>query len=69
MWLDFYSNQDWLCTKTPVTEGCDPTKISHRKLKFTLPLSKQINGQSHDNYFINEEVLKAVLNLKASEYI
>ncbi|QIR41015.1 hypothetical protein HCG51_32925 [Tolypothrix sp. PCC 7910] len=63
-WIDFYSHQDWLCTKTPVADGCDVAKISHREIKIPFSLIKQMSGKTHDHYFMNEEVLKACLNLK-----
>jgi len=69
IWIDFYSNQDWLCTKTPVHEGYDATKIIHKEIKFPFSLLNQLKGKSHDNYSINEEVLKTALNIKIAESV
>lgn len=64
-WIDFYSDQDWLCTKTPVPEGCDSTRIYYRKINIPFSLLKQLSGKSHDHYFMNEEVLRTVLNCES----
>ncbi|MDZ7959044.1 MAG: hypothetical protein RMY34_14375 [Aulosira sp. DedQUE10] len=63
-WIDFYYHQDWLCTKTPVPDGCDIAKISHREIKIPFSLVKQMSGKTHAHYFMNEEVLRTCLNLK-----
>ncbi|WP_017301847.1 hypothetical protein [Nodosilinea nodulosa] len=62
-WIDFYSHQDWLCSKAPVPKGCNPERIFHRENKLPSSLIKQLSGKYHDHYLINEEVLKAALNL------
>ncbi|OUL27000.1 hypothetical protein [Nostoc sp. 106C] len=63
-WIDFYSNQDWLCTKTPIPEGCNSIKFIYKKIKIPFSLLNQLTGKSHDHYFMNEEVLKTCLNFK-----
>jgi hypothetical protein len=63
-WIDFYSEQDWLCTKTPIPKGSDSMRICHRKIQLPFSLLKQLSGQSHEHYFTNEEVLKTSLNLE-----
>jgi hypothetical protein len=62
-WIDFYSNQDWLCTKSPVPKGCSPAKLHYRENKLPSSLFKQLSGKYHDHYVTNEEVLKAILDL------
>ncbi|AFZ15662.1 hypothetical protein Cri9333_4901 (plasmid) [Crinalium epipsammum PCC 9333] len=62
-WIDFYSEQDWLCTKTPVPKKSNSEKIHHRKIHLPFSLFNQLTGKSHDHYFTNEDVLKIVLNL------
>jgi len=62
-WVDFYSDQDWLCTKTPVPKKYNSCRIHHKETKPTVSLFKRLSGESHDHYFTNEEVLKIVLNL------
>lgn len=63
VWIYFYSDQYWLCTKTPIPKKSSPDKIQQRETKTPFSLWKQFNGESHDRYFTNEEVLKAILNL------
>ncbi|MEH2245940.1 hypothetical protein [Nostoc sp.] len=63
-WIDFYSDQDWLCTKTPILKKSNPERIQQKETRTTFSLWKQLTGESHDHYFTNEEVLKAVLNLQ-----
>ncbi|MEH2293221.1 hypothetical protein [Nostoc sp.] len=63
-WIDFYSDQDWLCTKTPIPKKSSHERIQQTKTQTSFSLLKQLTGESHDNYFTNEEVLKAVLNLQ-----
>jgi hypothetical protein len=62
-WTDCYSDQDWLCTKTPLPKGYSSSKIKFYKNQLKFSLLKQITGKSHDYYFSNEEVLKEILNL------
>jgi hypothetical protein len=61
-WIDFYSDQDWLCTKVPIPKGSSSEKIKHKKNKLKFSLLKQLNGKSHDHYFTDEDVLKTILN-------
>ncbi|MBE9198696.1 MULTISPECIES: hypothetical protein [unclassified Nodularia (in: cyanobacteria)] len=63
-WIDFYSNQDWLSTKTFIPKDSNSEKICHREIKLPFSLLKQITGKSHDHYFTDEEVLKTVLNIE-----
>lgn len=63
VWIDFYSDQDWLCTKTPIPEGCSSQKIQYKKNNLKLSLLKQISGKSHEHYFTDENVLKTILDI------
>lgn len=62
-WIDFYSEQDWLCTKTPVPEGSSSRKMKFKKIDLKFNLLKQLNGESHDHYFTDENVLRTILDL------
>lgn len=62
-WIDFYSEQDWLCTKTPLPKGCQSQKIRYIKNRLKFSLLKQISGKSHTHYFTDEGVLREILNV------
>lgn len=58
-WLDFYSDQDWLCTCSPntlTTNNFRSTKISS-----TVSLDEKLKGTSHELYFGDWEVLKTII--------
>jgi hypothetical protein len=57
-WEDFYSNQDWFCSKVPVP-GKEPTpKLVSKEVSFKVSLAKQITGESHMEYFFDPKVLR-----------
>lgn len=58
-WLDFYSEQDWLCTKSPVPP--DAEIYRGQEIAGTVPLDERISGASHDLYFDEPEVLETLL--------
>ncbi|MGM3308112.1 hypothetical protein ACSQ6I_19405 [Anabaena sp. WFMT] len=62
-WTDFYSDQDWLSTKTPFPQGSTYPKIQSFKNKLKFDLIKQLRGKTHLSYFTDEQVLKTILNL------
>jgi hypothetical protein len=62
-WIDFYSDRDWMCTKTPLPKGCSSNKIQYRKINLKFSLLKQMSGESHNHYFTDENVLKTILNI------
>ena len=62
-WIDFYSDQDWMCTKTPIPKGCNPEKIQYQKNNLKFSLFKQLSGKSHTHYFTDEKVLKTILDI------
>lgn len=63
VWIDFYSEQDWLCTKTPIPVGCSSQKIQYKKNNLKFSLLKQISGKSHEHYFTDENVLRTILDI------
>lgn len=63
VWIDCYSDQDWLCTKTPIPDGCSSKKIQYKKNNLKFSLLKQISGKSHEHYFTDENVLKTILDI------
>ena len=57
-WDDFYSNQDWLCSKVPVPKVCRESKLASEKVSFKVSLLKQWSGESHMQYFFDPKVLR-----------
>jgi hypothetical protein len=57
-WEDFYSNQDWFCSKVPVLNEQTASKIVSKKVSFRVSLIKQISGASHMEYFFDSKVLR-----------
>ncbi|WP_017660718.1 hypothetical protein [Baaleninema simplex] len=62
-WLDFYSDRDWLCTKTPIPKNSTSKKIQYRRNDLPFSLVKQLSGRSHLHYFTDKTVLATILNL------
>ena len=61
-WHDYYSDQDWLCTKTPVRENDQSSKFFSRKIRLRVPLAQQITGDSHNAYFFEKALLEDLLD-------
>jgi len=61
-WKDYYSKQDWLCTKTPIPPSENLDKFSSNLITFKVPLSKQMTGKTHLAYFFDAIVLEDFLN-------
>lgn len=61
-WRDYYSDQDWLCTKTPTPESTQLHKFSRIKIKLRVPLAQQIIGGSHNAYFFDKGLLEDLLD-------
>lgn len=57
-WVDFYSEQDWLCTRSPLEEG---NKFSSSKLTASVAFDEKIKGTSHELYFSESDVMEKVL--------
>lgn len=62
-WTDFYSDQDWLSTKTPFPQGSAYPKIQSFKNKLKFDLIKQLRGKTHISYFTDDQVLKTILDV------
>lgn len=63
-WADYYSKQDWLCTKTPIPKAENTQKLKSNLIRFKAPLSKQLSGETHISYFFDQIVLEDLLNFK-----
>lgn len=61
-WHDYYSLQDWLCTKTPVPESVYAAKFEAIRLQFNLPFLKQMVGNAHAAYFFERSLLERLLH-------
>lgn len=55
-WSDFYSDQDWLCTKSPNTSINE--KFNSQKITSSVPMDERLKGLSHQLYFGDWDVLK-----------
>ncbi|MGV0106768.1 hypothetical protein NSTCB13_05600 [Nostoc sp. DSM 114160] len=60
-WYDFYSNQDWLCTKVPISPAMENNKFQARCISLKVSLVKQITRESHDAYFFDKTVLQKII--------
>lgn len=61
-WYDYYSDQDWLCTKTPIPHAEQPQKFQNRRIQLRVPLPKQLLGDSHSAYFFERSLLEHLLD-------
>ncbi len=57
-WDDFYSNQDWFCSKVPVPGDQPEPKLVSKEVSFKVSLFKQLSGESHMEYFFDPKVLR-----------
>lgn len=58
-WIDFYSDEDWMCAKVP-GHGEGKGQISRRLVREASLLSR-LNGQSHKAYYHSQEVAETLL--------
>lgn len=58
-WIDFYSDYDWLCSKTPVSDKIQ--RFKHHKITTTVPWDQRASGISHSMYFTDWDVMKELL--------
>ena len=58
-WIDFYSDADWLCTRSPVKE--DHTKFKSCRITSSVSIGDKLNGNSHSLYFDDSDVINAIL--------
>ena len=59
-WSDFYSDQDWLCTRSPKVPN--EKKFCSQKITSTVPLDEKLKGGSHELYFGDWDVLKCIVD-------
>ena len=57
-WHDFYSNQDWFCSKVSVPGNQPEPKLVSQKASFNVSFFKQLGGESHLAYFFDPKVLR-----------
>lgn len=60
-WYDYYSEQDWLGTKTPIPPGENSQKFQNRRIQLRVPLAKRLLGESHSAYFFERSLLEHLL--------
>jgi hypothetical protein len=60
-WTDFYSDYDWLCSKTPVSEGI--RGFESRKITTTVPWDQRASGASHLLYYTDWDVMEEMTKL------
>ena len=58
-WVDFFSENDWLCTRSPVAE--DHEKFESRQITTTVPVDEKITGASHQLYFEDWDVIETII--------
>lgn len=58
-WIDFYSNNDWLCTMSPVSSRVD--KFEGHQITTTIAFDEKFKGISHDLYFKDYDVIRTLL--------
>ena len=58
-WTDFYSDYDWLCSKSPVSE--DIQSFNYHKITTTVPWDQRASGASHSKYFTDWDVMKELI--------
>lgn len=61
-WVDFYSDHDWLCSKTPVSD--EVAGFEHHKITTTVPWDQRASGASHSLYFTDWDVMKELIKLE-----
>jgi len=60
-WHDFYSNQDWLCTRAPIPCDAGNEKFQATAISLKVSLAKQMSGESHSAYFFDRSVLEKII--------
>ncbi|MBN8227300.1 hypothetical protein JYK02_07225 [Corallococcus macrosporus] len=58
-WIDFHSDEDWFCTKTPFR--ADDTRLIHRPIQQKASLGARMSGETHNRYLGDARVLQALL--------
>ncbi|MBD0389627.1 MAG: hypothetical protein ICV54_24770 [Nostoc sp. C3-bin3] len=60
-WSDFYSNQDWLCSKVPISDNENRSKVEFMPLSLRVSWLNQLLGKSHHAYFFDSRVLNKII--------
>jgi hypothetical protein len=61
-WEDYWTDQDWLGTKTPTPNRSDTQKFHSQRIQLRVPLIKQLTGETHAIYFFERSLLERLLN-------
>jgi hypothetical protein len=59
-WLDFYSDEDFFCTRSPFAQSSP--RLMHCKLQQNASLGDMLSGRTHRRYLLDSEVLNALLS-------
>jgi hypothetical protein len=60
-WTDYYSDLDWICTRTPIP-GEISQKFESRKTIRQVSPWEMISGKSHSFYFYEKDVIEQLLD-------
>jgi len=60
-WLDFYSDEDWLCSKIPGHGEGDKTGQQSIPIKHEASLARKLRGQTHLAYFSSQPVMEMLV--------
>lgn len=58
-WVDFYSHDDWLCTRSPVPE--ETVHFESRRISSTVAIDEKVTGESHGLYFSDWAVMEELV--------
>lgn len=59
-WIDYYSSQDWLCSRAPVNNSKYP--YTDKEIERKVSFFDQLNGESHQIYFYERKVMIDILS-------
>lgn len=65
-WADYHSEQDWLCTRTPISDPELIAKFDSHRLQWALPLEKRLSGEVHNAYFFDRMILEDLAGMEAT---
>lgn len=60
-WIDYYSNQDWFGSKTPVPQQKTSIKIKSHKTPIDSSLLEKVTGKTHAYYLFNPIWIETLL--------
>ncbi len=61
-WEDYHSDQDWLCTKTPIPKSENAAKFTSQRIQIRTSFAKQLSGEAHNAYFVERSLLERLLD-------